>query len=277
MDVILDVRRMCRCGCAVAYLPTSGGLRTTMNSSIPGDRGAAEGPVDRLPAHPVLAQSRDDVRGRRVLAVLPDAFGLDHPLVAVAGPVALAVAPLGVEDPGLELAPAAGPSRSAACRESTGWPWVFMVNSRTRKLPSSAHLQVVCTTASWLSLTQSPDQPLQFLQAVVGGEVVGELVADGGLEPVAVVLDVDGGEAGDLGRPAASAGVIVARPSSRAVSGPRKRSESTWMAMVLPGLSANDAANWSRMAARPSIRSPCSSTTRASPRRSRRRPRRRPR
>ena len=36
------------------------------------------------------------------------------------------------------------------------------------------------------------------------------------------------------------------------------------MAMVLPGLSANDAAYWSRMAARPSVRSPCSSTTRAS-------------
>ena len=49
------------------------------------------------------------------------------------------------------------------------------------------------------------------------------LVADGGLEPVAVVLDVDDGEAGDLGRPAARPGVIVVRPSSSAVSGPRKR------------------------------------------------------
>src|SRR3954449_1383343 len=69
-----------------------------------GQRGAPDGPVDRLPARPVLAQSRDDVRRRRELAVLPHAVGLDHPLVAVAGPVPLAEATLGVEDPGLELA-----------------------------------------------------------------------------------------------------------------------------------------------------------------------------
>src|SRR5947208_8378113 len=71
----------------------------------PGHRGAPDGPVDRLPARPILAQSRDDVRRRGVLAVLPHALGLDHPLLAVAGPVPLAEAALGVEDPGLELAP----------------------------------------------------------------------------------------------------------------------------------------------------------------------------
>ena len=34
----------------------------------------------------------------------------------------------------------------------------------------------------------------------MGGEVMGKLVADGGLEPLAVFLDVDDGEASDLGR-----------------------------------------------------------------------------
>ena len=44
-----------------------------------------------------------------------------------------------------------------------------------------------------------PDQPFQLLEAVVGAQVMGELVADGGLEPLAVFLDVDDGEASDLG------------------------------------------------------------------------------
>src|SRR4051812_38026060 len=68
-----------------------------------GDRGGSHGVFRRLPAHPVLAQPRDDVRGRRVLPVRSDAFGLDHPLVAIARVEPFAVAPLGVEDPGLEL------------------------------------------------------------------------------------------------------------------------------------------------------------------------------
>ena len=120
--------------------------------------------------------------------------------------------------------------------ERTGWPWVFMVNSRTRKLPSSVHLQVVWTTASWLSLIQSPTSHSSSLRRSWGVRSWAMLVADGGLEPVAVVLDVDDGEAGDLGRARPRPGVMVVRPSSSAVSGPRKRSASVSMAMVLPGI-----------------------------------------
>src|SRR3954468_14577024 len=89
----------------------------------PGHRDAAEGPVDRLPARPVLAQTLEDVRDRGVPAVLPDALGLDHPLVAVAAPVAFAEAALRVEDPGLELAPhrvPADPLRAAQDRLAVG-------------------------------------------------------------------------------------------------------------------------------------------------------------
>ena len=88
----------------------------------PGHRGAPDGPVDRLPARSVLAQTGDDVRGGSMPAVLPYALGLDHPLFPIAGPVALAEAPLGVEDPGLELVPLPGPSRSAACRSGPSGP-----------------------------------------------------------------------------------------------------------------------------------------------------------
>src|SRR4051794_30956626 len=90
-----------RCGGLFAGL---GGLAHDGELVDPGQRVAPEGPVDRLPARPILAQSGDDVRRRRMLAVLPDAVGLDQPAVALAGPVPLAEAPLGVEDPGLELA-----------------------------------------------------------------------------------------------------------------------------------------------------------------------------
>src|SRR5258708_24950858 len=67
-----------------------------------GDRGPAEGPVHRLPAHPVLTQARDDVGGRYRLPFPADAFDLDDPLVAVARPESFAMSPFGVEDPGLE-------------------------------------------------------------------------------------------------------------------------------------------------------------------------------
>ena len=83
--------------------------------------------------------------------------------------------------------------------ERTGWPWVFMVKSRTKKLPSSLHLQEVLTTASWLSLIQSPTSHSSSFETVVGAQVMGSLVADGGLEPLAVFLDVDDGEASHLG------------------------------------------------------------------------------
>ena len=116
------------------------------------------------------------------------------------------------------------------------------MKSRTRKLPSSDHLQVVRTTASWLSLIQSPTSHSSSLRRSCGVRSMSVLVADGGLQPLAVVLDVDDGEAADLGRPAPGA-VIVVRPSSSAVSGPRKRRASVAIAIVLRGFCANDAAS----------------------------------
>src|SRR5438270_1371161 len=80
-------------------------------------RGATDGPVDRLPARAVLAEPRDDVRRRRVPPVLADAVGLDQPAVAVAGPVALAVSAFGVEDPGLDLVPHRVPADPLRARE----------------------------------------------------------------------------------------------------------------------------------------------------------------
>ena len=97
----------------------------------------------------------------------------------------------------------------------------------------------------------------------MGGEVPGELVVDGRLEPAAIALDVNDGVASDLGRPA-PAGVMVVRPSSSAVSGPRKRSAFISMAILLPGLSANAVASWSWMARGLRSARPSSSTTRAS-------------
>ena len=43
-------------------------------------------------------------------------------------------------------------------------------------------------------------QPFQLLEPVVGREVVGKLVADGGLKPLAVFLDVNDREMSDLRR-----------------------------------------------------------------------------
>src|SRR3954451_20315844 len=68
------------------------------------NRGAAHRPVNRLPARAVIAQTSDDVCGRSRLAIRSHSLDLENPAVAIAGEVAFAVAALGVEDPGLELA-----------------------------------------------------------------------------------------------------------------------------------------------------------------------------
>src|SRR4051794_37085653 len=101
----------------VALLAGLGRLPHDRELVDPGHRGAADGPVDRLPARPVLAQTGDDIRRRRVLTVLPHALGLDHPLVPVAGPVALAEPAFGIEDPRLELVARRVPADPLRARE----------------------------------------------------------------------------------------------------------------------------------------------------------------
>src|SRR4051794_33047883 len=164
----------------------------------PGDRDAAEGAVDRLPARAVLAQTLQDVRDRGVPAILSNALGLDHPLVTVAGPVAFAEAPLGVEDPGLELAPHRIPADPL--RAAQDWPAVsFHGEFADQEVAVVGPLAGGMDDGVLALVDPFPDQPFQLLQAVVGGQVVRDLVADGRLEPVAVVLHVDGGEPGYLG------------------------------------------------------------------------------
>src|SRR3954452_14614361 len=100
-----------------------GGLTHQGELGDPGHREATKGPVDRLPARPVLAQTLQDVRDRGGLAVLPNALGLDDPLVTIPGKVAFAEAALGAEDPGPDLAPPRAPPdplRAAHDRLSVG-------------------------------------------------------------------------------------------------------------------------------------------------------------
>src|SRR5271157_5819829 len=170
----------------------------------PGHCRAADCAVDRLPADSVLAQSRDDIRGRRGFAVLLHALGLDHPLVAVTGPVGLDKTALGIEDPRLELAidrVPADPLRAAHHGLALGLDGEL----------AEQEIAVVGPLAGGednrlLALVDPfPNQPLQLLEAVVDGQVAGRFVANGGLKPVAVFLDVNGGEAADLGCPGATA------------------------------------------------------------------------
>src|SRR5208337_1908592 len=154
-------------------------------------------------ADSVLAQSRDDIRGRRGFAVL-HALGLHHPPVAVTGPVGLDKAPLGVEDPRLELALDRVPA------DPLGAAHHGLALSLDSEL-AEQEIAVVGPLAGGeddglLALVDPfPDQPIQLLEAVVDGQVAGRFVANGGLEPVAVFLDVHGGEAADLGCPGATA------------------------------------------------------------------------
>src|SRR5262249_26500594 len=127
-----------------------------------------------------------------------DALDLDHPLVAGAREVAFAVAALGVEDPGLELPLERVPADPLRAREYG--------------LPPGLHGELAIEEVAALGppagggddrvlalVNPVAHEPFQLLEAVVGGEVVRELVAHGSLQPLPVFLHVDGGEAGDFG------------------------------------------------------------------------------
>src|SRR5262245_19056462 len=63
-----------------------------------------ERPVERPPAEMVLVDVGEHLGRGRGPAVGADAVGLDDPVVAAAGPEGIAVAAVGVEQPGLDLA-----------------------------------------------------------------------------------------------------------------------------------------------------------------------------
>src|SRR5208337_2396473 len=170
----------------------------------PGHCRAAERAVDRLPADSVLAQTRDDIRGRRGLAVLLHALGLDHPLVAVTGPVGFDKTALGIEDPRLELAldrVPADPLRAA----HHGLALHLDGELAEQEIAIVGPLAGGEDNRLLALVDPFPDQPLQLLEPVVDGQAAGRFIANGGLEPVAVFLHVDCGEAGDLRCPGAAA------------------------------------------------------------------------
>ena len=134
------------------------------------------------------------------MAILSHAIRLDQPAVAVARPVPFAKAALGVEDPGLELALHRVPSdplRAAQDRLALGLHGEFADQEVAVVGPLAGGVDD-CVLAL---VDPVADQPFQLLEAVVGAQVMGKLVADGGLKPLAVFLDVDDGEASDLGQP----------------------------------------------------------------------------
>ena len=115
----------------------------------------ADGPLDGAPPAPMGADARQDVGRRRGPAVGQDAGRLDHPLVAVPAPEARAMAALRVEDPRLDLSRRRVPADPLVDGHDR-LPLDVDVKSRSRKFWSSVHRQVVCTTESGLSSSQSP-------------------------------------------------------------------------------------------------------------------------
>ena len=169
------------------------------------DCGASECAVDRLPADPIFADTGDDIRGRCGFAILSHPIRFDQPSIAVAREVPLAEAALGVEDPGLELVLHRVPADALGAGENRlalGLHGEFADQEIAVGAPLASGVDD-CVLAL---VDPVSDQPFQLLEAVVGGQVVGVLVADGRLEPVAIVLDVDDREASDLRRPASGRG-----------------------------------------------------------------------
>ena len=146
----------------------------------------------------ILAQTGDDIRGRRRFTILPHPFRLDQPPVAVAGPVSLGKAPLRVEYPGLELALDGVPSdplRAGEDRLALG----LHGEIADQKVAVVAPLAGGVDDCVLALVDPVADQPFQLFETVVGAQVMVSLVADDGLEPLAVFLDVDDGEASVLG------------------------------------------------------------------------------
>ncbi len=169
-----------------------------MNSSIPA---TAEPPT-------VLSVDCQFMRSlpRRVMMLVADTGCPSWPTpstltthwLPVRREVAFAVAALGVEDPGLELSLEWVPADPLGAREdgpSLGLHGELAIEEVAAFGPRAGGRD----DRGLAFVDPVAHEPLQLLEAVVGGEVLRELVAHGGLPPLSALFDVDGREAGDLG------------------------------------------------------------------------------
>src|SRR5262249_36899130 len=102
---------------------------------------------------------REQIRRRGSCSVRPDARCLDNPLVAVAGPLALAIAPLGVKDPRADALANRVPADSLANVHGVTAAHL-QLEILSKKLPSSLQRHEERTTVLPPSSIHSPTSQL---------------------------------------------------------------------------------------------------------------------
>ena len=190
-----------------------------------GDDLAAHGPFGRGPAGGVGAGPGQNVRGRGDAPVRQHARGLDDPLIAVPGPKRVAVTPVGIEDPRLDLlgqGVPADPLRhvhdglALDVNHEVAEQEVLVVRPATGRVNDRIRAFV----------EPFAEHPFQLLEPLVVGKAGRVLFADAGMQPSPPLLHIENRVVAKVaGSP--PLGLTRVWPSSLATSGPRKRSDAS--------------------------------------------------